>query len=116
MQRAHVRYKLSSEENKSVGIWIRVSTEDQAHGESPEVHEKRARMYAEARNWKVREVYRLDAVSGKAVIQHPEAQRMLADIRSGHISSLDSARLRASPALASSLSSRMRSETRRRTW
>jgi hypothetical protein len=27
---------------KPVGIWIRVSTEDQAHGESPEQHEKRA--------------------------------------------------------------------------
>jgi len=32
-----------------VGIWIRVSTEDQARGESPEHHEKRARLYAEAK-------------------------------------------------------------------
>jgi site-specific DNA recombinase len=71
-----------------VGIWLRVSTEDQARGESPEVHEKRARMYAEARGWNVREVYRLDAVSGKAVMKHAEAQRMLADIRSGHITGL----------------------------
>jgi site-specific DNA recombinase len=45
-------------------------------------------MYAEARGWKVREVYRLDAVSGKAVIEHPEAQRMLSDIKSGHITAL----------------------------
>ncbi|MDR5728911.1 MAG: recombinase family protein [Terriglobia bacterium] len=73
---------------KPVGIWLRVSTEDQARGESPEVHQKRARMYAEARGWKVREVYRLDAVSGKAVIEHPEAQRMLSDIKSGHITAL----------------------------
>lgn len=29
---------------KEVGIWIRVSTEDQAKGESPEHHEKRARL------------------------------------------------------------------------
>jgi site-specific DNA recombinase len=65
-----------------------VSTEDQVRGESPEVHEKRARMYAEARGWKVREIYRLDAVSGKAVIEHPEAKRMLADIRSQHITGL----------------------------
>jgi len=28
---------------KPVGIWIRVSTEDQAKGESPEHHERRAR-------------------------------------------------------------------------
>ncbi len=73
---------------KQVGIWIRVSTEDQVRGESPEVHEKRARMYAEARGWRVREVYRLDAVSGKAVMGHAEAKRMLADIHSGHISGL----------------------------
>jgi len=29
------------EKEKPVGIWIRVSTEDQAKGESPEHHEKR---------------------------------------------------------------------------
>lgn len=73
---------------KTVGIWIRVSTEDQARGESPAVHEKRARLYAEAKGWDVREVYDLAGVSGKAVMAHPEAQRMLADIRAGRISGL----------------------------
>lgn len=80
--------RATAPDQKPVGVWIRVSTEDQVKGESPEVHEKRARMYAEARGWKVRETYRLEAVSGKAVMQHPEAQRMLADIRSGHITGL----------------------------
>lgn len=73
---------------KPVGIWIRVSTEDQAKGESPEHHERRARGYAESKGWKVREVYRLEAVSGKSVREHPEAKRMLADIASGHITGL----------------------------
>ena len=73
---------------RAVGIWIRVSTEDQARGESPEHHEKRALAYAEAKGWRVTEVYRLEAVSGKAVMGHPEAQRMLADVRAGHISAL----------------------------
>ena len=73
---------------KVVGIWIRVSTEDQAKGESPEHHEKRARYYAESKEWKVREVYHLEAVSGKSVKDHPETQRMLADIKSGHITGL----------------------------
>ncbi|MCI0562222.1 MAG: recombinase family protein, partial [Nitrososphaera sp.] len=75
-------------ELKSVGIWIRVSTEDQARGESPEHHEKRARAYAEAKGWDIREVYHLEAVSGKAVMHHPEAKRMLTDVKSGHISGL----------------------------
>src|SRR5512141_825298 len=73
---------------KAVGIWIRVSTEDQAKGESPEHHEKRARLYAEAKGWKVEEVYHLEAVSGKSVMEHPETQRMLADARDGHITGL----------------------------
>ncbi len=42
---------------KHVDIWIRVSTEDQARGESPEHHERRARMYAEAKGWNVAIVY-----------------------------------------------------------
>jgi site-specific DNA recombinase len=75
-------------EAKAVGIWVRVSTEDQVRGESPEHHEKRAHAYAEAKGWNVVEVYRLDAVSGKAVMAHPEAQRMLTDMRSGRITGL----------------------------
>jgi site-specific DNA recombinase len=64
-------------QGKRVGIWIRVSTEDQAQGESPEHHEHRARSYAEARGWTVIELYDLAGVSGKSVMEHPEAKRML---------------------------------------
>lgn len=77
-----------AETSKRVGIWIRVSTEDQVRGESPETHERRARAYADSRDWQVAEVYRLDAVSGKTVKEHPEAKRMLEDIRSGHVTGL----------------------------
>lgn len=85
-----MRNKVIHTENsaKSVGIWIRVSTEDQAKGESPEHHEKRARDYAALKGWRVREVYHLEAVSGKSVMSTAEAKRMLADIASGHITGL----------------------------
>jgi site-specific DNA recombinase len=73
---------------KAVGIWIRVSTEDQAKGESPEHHEKRARLYAEAKGWEVIEVYYLEAVSGKSVMAHPETKKMLSDIKKGNITGL----------------------------
>lgn len=73
---------------KPVGIWIRVSTEDQAKGESPKHHEKRARFYADSKEWDIREVYHLEAVSGKSVMDHPEARRMLKDIERGHITGL----------------------------
>src|SRR5688572_7532346 len=73
---------------KNVAIWIRVSTEDQAQGESPEHHLERGKAYAAARGWSVKEVYDLAGVSGKSVKDHPEAQRMLKDIKSGHIKGL----------------------------
>jgi len=75
-------------DTKQVGIWIRVSTEDQVKGESPEHHERRAHAYAEAKGWRVREVYRLEAVSGKSVMGHPETERMLGHVRSAHITGL----------------------------
>lgn len=75
-------------QSKAVGIWLRVSTEDQVRGESPEHHERRARSYAEAKDWHVVTVYRLDAVSGKTVKEHPEAKRMLKDVSEGRITGL----------------------------
>jgi len=73
---------------KTVGIWIRVSSEDQAQGESPAHHLERAKAYAQARGWTVNEVYDLAGVSGKSVKEHPEAKRMLADVKRGHITGL----------------------------
>ena len=79
---------MATHEPKRVGIWIRVSTEDQARSESPEHHEKRARLYAESKGWQVKEVYHLEAVSGKSVMDRPETQQMLRDIHSCHITGL----------------------------
>src|SRR5258708_2160158 len=76
------------DEGKRVGIWIRVSTEDQVKGESPETHERRARLYAEAKSWDVVTVYRLDATSGKTVKEHPETKRMLVDLANQQIDGL----------------------------
>ncbi len=75
-------------ETIEVGIWIRVSTEDQARGESPVHHERRARAYAEAKGWKVLELYDLSGVSGKTVMEHPEAKRMMRHVKEGRISAL----------------------------
>ncbi|MFZ0451076.1 MAG: recombinase family protein [Desulfatiglandaceae bacterium] len=71
-----------------VGIWIRVSTLDQAQGESPMHHEERARMYAKAKGWEVVEKYDLSGVSGKSIIDHPETKRMLDHVSSKTIDGL----------------------------
>ncbi|HYD21904.1 MAG TPA: recombinase family protein [Flavipsychrobacter sp.] len=76
------------ERKKSIGIWIRVSTDFQVKDDSPEHHEKRATLYAQSKDWDIQEIYRLDAVSGKSVMDHPEAKRMLRDLRDGKISGL----------------------------
>lgn len=73
---------------KHIGIWIRVSTDFQVRDESPEHHERRARLYAESKGWIVEEVYRLEAMSGKSVNEYPETKRMLADMKSGRIQGL----------------------------
>ena len=62
--------------NKPVGIWIRVSTEDQANGDSPEHHEERARSYAKSKGWEVKEVYNL---AGATAMQ-PRLERMRATL------------------------------------
>ena len=86
--RAAESERQSVDSAKRVAIWIRVSTEDQARGESPEHHEHRARAYAEIRGWEVVTLYNLAGVSGKAVLSHPEARRMMEDVRAGRISGL----------------------------
>ena len=74
--------------SKRVGIWIRVSTEDQKRGDSPEHHLDQAKTYAKLQSYDVVEIYDLTGVSGKTVKDHPECQRMLMDIHRGHISGL----------------------------
>src|SRR5882672_5016404 len=74
--------------HKNVGIWIRVSTEEQAQGDSPEHHLERAKCYCASRGWPVKEIYNLAGQSGKAVMQHPEAIRMMRDVKQGHITGL----------------------------
>ena len=73
-----------NEIQKSVGIWIRGSTEDQAKGESPEHHEQRAKYYAEEGLGSQGSVP-FGSGERQTRVKHPETQRMLADIRNGHM-------------------------------
>lgn len=75
-------------DSRDVGIWIRVSTEEQAKDEVPEHPLHRAKQYATARGWNIVEVYDLGGQSGKEVVEHPEAKRMMADVKRGHIQAL----------------------------
>jgi site-specific DNA recombinase len=56
--------------------------------DSLEHHETRARAYCESKGWKVAKVYALEGISGKSVLETPQAKEMLADIKAGNISTL----------------------------
>lgn len=68
--------------------WVRVSSDGQVRDESPAVHLQRTQEYCELQGWPVVEVYKLDAVSGAAVMDHPETKRMLRDVEAGRIDAL----------------------------
>ncbi|WP_394692368.1 recombinase family protein [Hyphobacterium sp.] len=79
---------MKEQAGRPVGVWIRVSTEDQAKGDSPGIHRARAEQYAAFKGWEIVEYYDLSGVSGKGIINQPEALRMLEDVKSGRISAL----------------------------
>jgi site-specific DNA recombinase len=71
-----------------VGLFIRVSSDGQVKDESPEVHIARNSDYAALHGWSVVAVYRLDAISGASVMDHPETKRMMQDVESDSIDAL----------------------------
>lgn len=71
-----------------VGLFIRVSTVDQAKGESPKIHEERGMLYAKSKGWNVVRVYNLAGVSGKSTRYHSQTEKMLADVEDGTITGL----------------------------
>jgi len=58
------------------------------YSDGPQHHMERAKAYAGLKGYEIREAYDLAGVSGKSVIDHAEAQRMLRDIKRGHIKGL----------------------------
>lgn len=68
-----------------VGIYTRVSTQEQTEGYSIGEQEERARRFCEAMNWTVYEVYTDPGFSGGNT-DRPALQKMIRDIKSGRIS------------------------------
>lgn len=75
------------------GIWLRVSTAEQAEGDSLDHHEHRAREYAATHGFEVVEVYRLEGVSGAVSLEHPLARKLRRDVRAGRIRVLLTAKM-----------------------
>jgi len=81
-------YWLEAGRGLPVGIFVRVSDDRQVERESPEVHLDRAMQLSSDFGMNVVEVYMLPSVSGKSVLNHPEARRMWRDVETGRIKAL----------------------------
>lgn len=77
------------EEKKVAGLYIRVSTEDQAReGFSLPEQEKRLRAMCEYKNYKVYDVYEERGISAKTGNYRPEFERLLQDVRDKKVNTI----------------------------
>ena len=77
------------EEKMVTGIYIRVSTEDQAK-DGFSIHAQREKLtkYAEANDWDIFDYYVDDGISGKNLEDRPEITRLLKDVEDGKINNI----------------------------
>ena len=76
-------------EKIKTGIYIRVSTEDQAK-DGFSIHAQREKLtkYAEANDWDIYDYYVDDGISGKNLDGRPEVTRLLKDIEEGKVNNV----------------------------
>ncbi|MCL1884678.1 MAG: recombinase family protein [Defluviitaleaceae bacterium] len=73
----------------STGIYVRVSTEEQAReGYSIRAQEEKLRSYAKIKDWEIHEIYSDEGISAKNIEGRPAIKRLIADIISGKISNV----------------------------
>ena len=77
------------EEQIKTGIYIRVSTEEQAK-DGFSIHAQREKLtkYAEANDWSVFNYYVDDGISGKNLDGRPEVKRLIEDVEKGRINNI----------------------------
>ena len=68
------------------GIYVRVSTEEQAQeGYSIRAQEEKLRDYARLKEWLVYKIYMDEGISGKNITERPAINEMLEDIEKGKV-------------------------------
>lgn len=77
------------QEKITTAIYIRVSTEDQAKdGFSVNAQREKLTKYAEANDWEIYDYYVDDGISGKNLVDRPEVQRMLDDVKHKRVNNI----------------------------
>jgi len=68
------------------GIYVRVSTEEQAEeGFSIKAQEQKLRSYAKIKEWPVYDIYIDPGISGKNIRDRPDLNRLIGDIKKGRV-------------------------------
>lgn len=68
------------------GIYIRVSTEEQVvEGYSIRGQEEKLRDYVRIKDWSLFNIYIDEGISGKNITQRPAVNRLIADVKAGHV-------------------------------
>jgi site-specific DNA recombinase len=67
-------------------IYARVSTEEQAQeGFSIRAQQQKLKEFANIKDWSIYDIYLDEGISGKNITQRPAINRMIADIKAGHV-------------------------------
>jgi len=73
----------------STGIYVRVSTEEQAQeGFSIRAQIEKLKSYALLKDWDIFDIYADEGISGKNIVDRPAINRLIADIESGKVNNV----------------------------
>ena len=75
--------------NVSTGIYVRVSTEEQAQeGYSVRGQTEKLKSYALLKEWDIFDIYADEGISGKNIVDRPAINRLIEDIESGKVNNV----------------------------
>ncbi|MCL2354398.1 MAG: recombinase family protein [Oscillospiraceae bacterium] len=81
--------KKKEKTNLSTGIYVRVSTEEQAQeGFSIRGQTEKLKAYALLKEWDIYNIYSDEGISGKNIVERPAINRLIEDIKKGNVNNV----------------------------
>ena len=80
---------MASRKNLSTGIYVRVSTDEQAQdGFSVRGQTEKLKSYAMLKDWDIFDIYADEGISGKNLVDRPAINRLIEDIENGKVNNV----------------------------
>ena len=84
-----MKEKIRSTKAVSTGIYVRVSTEDQAQeGFSVRAQTEKLKTYALLKGWDIYDIYADEGISGKNIVDRPAMNRLIDDVENGSVNNV----------------------------